>query len=249
MTEPRKRGSRPIVCLETGQVFPSVKAAALAMGVTYGGGNLSQAAHHGGLFKGYHWYFEGDPKPKPGDLKGNKAVTCLETGDTFESAAAAAEWANTTVDAVYASVRLHHLAGGYQFRLKGSEDKGASKKQARAVVCWETGEVFANTRAAAAAVGHMSAAAINSAIRRGGLSGGFHWYWEGDPKPDAGKLKPRKNRPIECVESGVVYKSVAEAARAAGTQHNSSISRAARKGYAAAGCHWRYVDDEDRGGA
>lgn len=237
----RKKGARPIVCLETGQVFPSVKEAALAMSVTYGGGNLSQAALHGGMFKGYHWYFEGDPKPQPGDLKGNKAVTCLDTGETFESAAAAAEWANTTVDAVYASVRLHKTAGGYQFRLKGSEDKGNSKKPARGVVCWETGEVFANAGAAAAAVGLKGATPINAAIRSGGMSGGFHWYWQGDPKPSAEQLKKpvgSSSKPVVCWETGEVFPTAKAAAESVGLKSGTSITTAVKKGYAAGGCHW-----------
>ena len=46
-----------------------------------------------------------------------------------------------------------------------------------------------------------------------------------------------------CVETGVTYESVTAAARAVGTKNNSSISRAARKGYTAAGYHWRYVEE------
>lgn len=242
----RKRGPRPIVCLETGQVYPSVKAAAEAMGVSYGSGNLSQAAIHGGMFKGYHWYYADQPKPQPGDLRGNKAVTCLETGETFESATAAAQWANTTVDAVYASVRLHSAAGGYQFRLKGSENKGISKKPPRAVVCWETGEVFANAGAAAAAVGIKNAASINVAIRKGSMSGGFHWYWQSDPKPNAEQLKmpaEKLDRPVVCYETGEVFPSASAAAEAVGARNKYSIRHAIKQGSRTGGFHWHWQGD------
>ena len=252
--KPRKRGPRPIVCLETGIVYESVSAAARAMGVTYGSGNLSQAAIHGGLFKGYHWYYEGDPKPKPGDLKGNKAVTCLETGEEFESAEAAAKWAKTTVDAVYASVRLHSTAGGYQFRLKDSEvseytgqpcRSGGRRK--RPVVCHETGEVYESADAAAAAVGRKSATTIYTAIKTGGMSGGFHWYWEGDPKPIVAQLLQPKakhySKPVVCWETGQVFPSLKDAAEAAGLKNTSSIRNAIKKKSATGGYHWYWEGD------
>lgn len=58
----------------------------------------------------------------------------------------------------------------------------------------------------------------------------------------ANKPRNRKPRPIVCLETGEVYKSVSAAARAVGLKGGSAISRAAARGYIAGGYHWAYVE-------
>lgn len=50
---------------------------------------------------------------------------------------------------------------------------------------------------------------------------------------------PNRKR-VECIETGVVYNSVAEATKLTGI---SNISKAARFGNSAGKLHWRYIDD------
>ena len=60
----------------------------------------------------------------------------------------------------------------------------------------------------------------------------------GIPKPN-GAGRPMK--PVICIETQVVYKSVSEAARQNGLKKGTSISLACSKNKIAAGCHWQYA--------
>lgn len=112
------------------------------------------------------------------------------------------------------------------------------------VVCYESGEVFDSIAAAAARMGCTSTN-IGNAIRLGHAAGGFHWYRADQPKPDESRFskRGRPGNPVVCVETGTRYPSGAAAAASCDIA-KSSISRAATKGFAAGGYHWRYEDQE-----
>lgn len=184
---------RPVICYETGEEFES---AAAASRVISGEGrflNVDAAAREGGMAGGYHWHYKDQPKPEPGELKGNKPVVCWETGRVFTSAQAAAEWAGTSVAGIYTALRCHTLSGGYHWYLEGElqpqllEDR---MRMPRAVVCWETGEVYASAKQAATAVGLKWATTLKPALEHPHrTAGGYHWYWADQPRPKESDLK------------------------------------------------------------
>lgn len=69
-----------------------------------------------------------------------------------------------------------------------------------------------------------------------------------EKKPDTRGMKPRqkpRNHRVRCIETGVVYPSIKEAAEAFAC-YPSCIQRVcARERNRAAGMHWEFVEDED----
>ena len=66
----------PVMCVETGRVYESLKSAAMANGTTVG--NISSAINTGGRARGLHFQIA-DEKPV------DRRIACLETGEVFES--------------------------------------------------------------------------------------------------------------------------------------------------------------------
>ena len=245
----KARKGRPIVCIETGEVFPSAQAAAQSLGISYGASNIGTAARNGGAIKGFHWRFKDDPEPEPGQIRGNRAVVCWETGEEFDTAEEAAVWAGTDIKGIYASLNLHCSSGGFHWYLKGTPKPDAGMfKTGKAVVCWETGEVFESVNAAAKAAGLKNGGRISTAAKNGGMSGGCHWYFEGSPKPDASDLIwPNQHRPgrkVVCWETGKVYTSIREAASAVGVADSKNVAIAARTGGKSGGFHWHFEGED-----
>lgn len=58
-----------------------------------------------------------------------------------------------------------------------------------------------------------------------------------------GTRNKRRGKPIQCIETGVIYWGAREMERQIGIKHNS-IAKAIRNGTRAGGYHWQYVDLE-----
>lgn len=79
---------RPVICLETGERFPSIRSAALSVGRAVS--SIRRALDDGSTCGGKHFYFADEEKPneqffchkKPTSAK---PVMCIETGEVFAS--------------------------------------------------------------------------------------------------------------------------------------------------------------------
>lgn len=135
----------------------------------------------------------------------------------------------------------------------------------RAIICFETEERFESVTDAANAIG-AAWPLVSSALKRHGACRGFHFYYADEVKPDDSVFdrKVYKNsRPIicletnerfesqallpskrgirvRCVETGVVYKTITQAAKETGA--SQAGIRGAASGMAG-GYRWEYVDD------
>lgn len=102
--------SRPVLCIETGVVYPSVAEAQRVTGIA----NISMACH-GKLrhSKGFHWCFANEADTvritkiltRPRKLP-SKRVVCVETGEVFDSMTDAAK--HFGVSAATVSVSCNH---------------------------------------------------------------------------------------------------------------------------------------------
>ena len=250
---------RPVICWETGEVFESIDAAGKATGVK--GPSIAFAASKKRRSGGFHWYWADEPKPeafeepkRTGKPKPRKAVVCWETGEVFESAeSAAAAVGIQAPSCVFNAVKRKGTCGGYHWYwaneprpesfapLKRGNGNGRPK---RAVVCWETGEVYSCAQEAAEAVGLKSQSSICAAVRNRTSAGGYRWYYQDEPKPDEAELKkPRPHaQAVICWETGEVYPTITAAAAAMGTKSRTSIAQAAASGDMANGLHWYWAD-------
>jgi hypothetical protein len=87
---------------------------------------------------------------------------------------------------------------------------------------------------------------VRAAVKRGLRVRGLRWVWEGQTWVDKPKVRPPKRcRPVVCVETGVQYDSVSDAAMFLGASR-TSMSAAINAGRAFRGMHfevkpWRTV--------
>lgn len=75
---------RPVQCLETGEIFPSIKECAKKYGISYK--SLYNCIRSGNPRKGLHFFFsqEGQTLKKRRGAKG-KRIVCLNTGHVYKS--------------------------------------------------------------------------------------------------------------------------------------------------------------------
>ena len=118
--------------------------------------------------------------------------------------------------------------------------KGLRSATNKCVICVETGIEYYSITYASECTG-ISKGAIGYAARNGcnHTGGGFHWIY-GTNNPSR-----RIGRRILCVETGVIYESIVEAAEQNGFGVNGIKSCLRGKNrYTAYGYHWRYVDEQ-----
>jgi hypothetical protein len=111
---------RPVVCLETGAEFPSIKIAAQWVGAA-GASGVSESLRTGKSAKGFHFYYKGQPPPEPKVVRryNAKPVVCVETGRRYGSIGEAAGDAGTSHANVHNALKYGHAAAGFHFRFAG----------------------------------------------------------------------------------------------------------------------------------
>ena len=131
-----RRGGK-VICLETGEEYESVAAAAAASGKAYP--TVKQAIRTVGRAGGYHWTYSDDPEladkleryfggvVRAGRGRPKRPVVCLETGEEYESAAAAA--IGTRHSTVYQAIRTGGRSGGYHWAYADDQDIAAKLEQ------------------------------------------------------------------------------------------------------------------------
>ena len=116
-------------------------------------------------------------------------------------------------------------------------------RRKREIICFETGERFASVTDAASAIG-AARPLVSSALKRHGACRGFHFYYADEPKPDEELFRNRSWTRVRCKETGVVYESIAQAARETGVSENN-IQAAAKRHGTAKGLHFYYADEPE----
>lgn len=200
--------------------------------------------------------FEFEAKPH------KRAVICYETGEVFESAAAAARIAGVSKEAILSAIKHKRMGGGYHWYCADEPKPDPSefaKSRKKAVLCIETNEVFESARAASKAVSGIAKNGIDVSIKYNRKWGGYSWRYvseeefiqlkRGKEQNDAcveqivARVKRgNRDRAVVCWETGVIYKSTSEAARAIGVTV-AAVRLAARTKGTAGKYHWYYADE------
>ena len=242
------RRKREIVCFETGERFASVTDAASAIGAARP--LVSSALKRHGACRGFHFYYADEAEPDDSVFdrkvyKNSRPIICLETNERFESQARAAKAVGVPREAIYAALRGHIATKGLHFYYadepKPDEEFFRNRSWTR-VRCKETGVVYESIAQAARETG-VSESNIQAAAKRHGTAKGLHFYYADEPEPDD-LLPSKRGIRVRCVETGVVYESIAQAARETGVSE-SNIQAAAKRHGTAKGLHFYYADEPE----
>lgn len=238
------RRKREIICFETGERFASITDAASAIGAARS--LVSSALKRHGACRGFHFYYADEAKPDDSVFdrkvyKNSRPIICLETNERFESQARAAKAVGVPREAIYAALRGHIATKGLHFYYadepKPDEEFFRNRSWTK-VRCKETGVVYESIAQAARETG-VSERNIQAAAKRHGTAKGLHFYYADEPEPD--DLLPRKRGiRVRCVETGVVYKTITQAAKETGASQAGICGAASGM---AGGYRWEYVDD------
>lgn len=246
-----------VQCVETGEIFPSITAAADSCGAKPG--NISKVlAGKRDSAGGYSWRYcdetinqekadeirkqrqtaRFNKKPSENFSKANRqAVQCVETGKIFDSIKKAADSCNVTGSSISAVLnKSSKTAGGFHWIYIG-EKKRNYQTFPKAVHCIETGETFENIKSAAKKFNIYPETICRVLQGRQKTAGGFHFEYV--DKTTQGKFH-REGKAVRCVETGVVYASVREVAEAFGVTVSAIGNAAKDKCKKSCGYHWEF---------
>lgn len=217
-----KARKKPIRCMETGEEFPSITAAAAWVGCSAGG--ISNALNRCHAAAGRHWVWADRP-PEAWQVE----VLCPEANAKFESLGEAAAWAACGAEEIAACLAGDaDRAGGRKWAFAPTRRKGIEEP----VVCIETGETFPDVNSAAAWAGCASPQQIHNVLRgHGSTAGGYHWAVADEP-PEAWRI------PVICLDDGREFSSIGEAAKLTGCPAKDIAKSLDGTNRLAGGMHW-----------
>ena len=252
----RMKLSKPIICVETKEIFWSIQTAAECFNISEGNivAVLSGRQITAG---GFHWQYADDELNKKirDTDKRKKAIICTENGNVFDSVEQAA--INMSLNPCGISHVLNgrtKTCGGFHFEYldssleKTNEEKGSIRKNVLGtkpvpIICIETGKIFPTVKSASneVKVAHQSISAVLSGRRM--TAGGFHWKYL-EEKFNVTPKKPSKgnSKAVICVETGEIFPNIKTAADSLNITSQAISGVLRGKGILAGGYHWRYAD-------
>lgn len=176
--KPREKVMRKVICIDTGEEFPSMAQAARTYGMSKSAllqcvkGNTNTAS-------GLHWKYKDEEYHKSVRFEGRKnhpslshPVVCKETGKRYESIGEAARQMGICKTNIWRcakgdTISVHGLHWGFVIDGKDMFPKREDKNK-RMIMCIETGEKFSSITEAAKLIKDCpSPQSLGSAIRRG----------------------------------------------------------------------------------
>lgn len=177
-------------------------------------------------------------------MRKKREIICFETGERFASITDAASAIGAARPLVSSALKRHGACRGFHFYYADEAKPDDSVfdrkvyKNSRPIICLETNERFESQARAAKAVG-VPREAIYAALRGHIATKGLHFYYADEPEPDD-LLPSKRGIRVRCVETGVVYKTITQAAKETGASQAGICGAASGM---AGGYRWEYVDD------
>lgn len=75
------------------------------------------------------------------------------------------------------------------------------------------------------------------------LLGGYHWKYADDSKEADITQGKVLHRSVKCIETGIIYESLADAKRAIGASQSQILEACKKTNRTAGGYHWEAIDD------
>lgn len=231
----RKRPSisRKVKCVETDEVFESIRAAAKWCNVP--SSNISiLLAGKGRTAGGYHWIYADDGNEEAALERIRQMPEGRQRTDESKERQRKAMSGRKHTPEHCEKIRLSHIGKGWK--------PSTYEKCCRKIRCVETGEIFGSIKAATEHYGLNlpNISAVLSGKKK--TAGGFHWeYVDGQPpqqRPE--KMRRKVSKPIICVETGVIYESISKAAGIFGVSDSAIGNVVTGKHEKSCGYHWEY---------
>ena len=181
---------KAVRCVETGEIFSSIKAAAEWVDVVQS--SIGYACRHGTRAGTYHWEYvdssQLNRKYKPRNKNPQRrAVRCIELDMTFESTTAAAAWVGVNPQNINEACKNpNRTIKGHHWEFTGlpcvSEEicKKMGARSSKQVICVETGIIYPSVRAASEAVGTSTENIAGVCRGRYKTAKGYHWCYVTD---------------------------------------------------------------------
>lgn len=178
-----------VICTSTGEIFPSIKAAAEHFGITHGSVTAVCKAKCLSI-NGLKFDYVDEEKRAAAEIKRKKLspmkqpVLCLETGKIYESAVAASKETGIYRRAIsFACAGKHSTAGGLHWIFLDEEKRAAAEialkkitpRNEKTVRCIETNVVYPSIKAASEETGINRGSISNVCCYRAKTAGGYHW--------------------------------------------------------------------------
>ncbi len=225
--------SRQVKCVETGEVFESIRAAAKWCNVP-NSNIVIPLKGKGRTAGGYHWIYTDEDEEAQLERIRQMPEGRQRTEESKEKQRQAMTGRKHTPEHCE-KIRQSHLGQGWK--------SSTYEKCCRKIRCVETGKIFDSIKTAAEHYG-LKRPNISAVLAgKNKTSGGFHWeYVDGKPpqhRPE--KMRRKVSKPVRCVETGVVYESLTKAAEVFGVSY-SAIANAVNGLYeTSCGFHWEFV--------
>ncbi len=225
--------SRQVKCVETGEVFESICAA--AKWCNRPAPNLcALLSGKGRTFGGYHRIYADEDEEAALERIRQMPEGLKRTEESKEKQRKTMSGRKYTAEHCE-NIRQSHIGVGWK--------ASTYEKRCRKIRCVETGEVFDSIKAAAEHYGLKlpNISAVLAGKKK--TTGGFHWeYVDGQPpQPRSEEFHKKMSKPVRCIETGVVYESAGQAARSFGVS-DSAIGRVLNgHGETSCGFHWEFV--------
>ena len=242
--KPSKHGMRAVVCVETGDEYESINEAARIMNSSPGN-IFSCCQSMTKVIRGYHFSYKENleiAKAKIEEKIFNKKIRCIEIGTVFNSMAEASKMSGIADSQICecCSGKLN-TAGDLHwcYEKDYKPDMVLLPSPKRKVRCVETGIVY---NSQADALRETGIRHITECCRRQiPMAGGYHWCYDEDWNENWKPLEKKDKKKIVCVETGVIYDSMKEAANATGANYTELGKCCKNSKYTTGGYHWKYL--------
>lgn len=244
---------KKVVNIETGEIFLGPKDAERKTGID-ASSICGVCTHKKNAFTagGYHWCYEDEYENyiTPKQKQKNRPIINIDTGESYEGIRTASR--KTGIYRAHISQVCHgkaSTAGGYRWAFLDVDTCiRVQKSLGKKVVNLDTGEVFNTIKEAAMSVG--TSLSNISMVCRGETSTakGFHWAYVEEEKarynrkPASNKKAiTRSKKKVRNIDLGIVYDSIAEAARSCGVSYNNISAVCNGRAKTSGGYRWEFV--------
>ena len=202
---------------------------------------------------GYLWKYDDQPmdvlyarydlyhNPKNNNTRGRKVVN-VETGEIFKSALSASKAYNVSRNLIVSCCKgMRENAGGYHWHYDGEEIPVYKGTHAKPIICIDTNIIYPSVSEAS----RQTKIPINKITEclkgRREHSNGLHWEYKNKTDKESGKFKNSRFKSIICVETGVIYETMEEAAHKANVTVCTLRRHLRNSDNYINGFHWDYV--------